>query len=222
MSKVKANVNKRAVRAQYDPLYLTRALQPWERLPKEGDLAFAAFNCYLKLGPGKRTVPAVLGQLKAAGIDVGTGKQLYRFRKDYAWDERVAAWDRGLQRVDAEVAETAQAKAAKKLAGVLDDTAALLERDLKAYRKKAEMLDAEGKEHVAVLSPGQWTNLLDRLVTLRRLQENKATEIKEHTGQRVIVHELVNVTPEKSLDAPGQAVVDAEYKVVEDAGKQNS
>lgn len=59
---------------------------PWDQMPREGSKAYTAFRMYLE-GGGQRSVAAVARELrKSEGL-------LRRWKRQWSWSERVAAWD---------------------------------------------------------------------------------------------------------------------------------
>jgi hypothetical protein len=79
--------------------------EPFQRLPKEGAKAFAAFTTYLNLGPPR--------SLAAVGGALGKSESLIeRWSRRYGWSERARAYDGHMARVAQEAEEaTARAKA---------------------------------------------------------------------------------------------------------------
>lgn len=76
------------------------ALRPWERLPREGDSAWALFLAYrdsaYPKGPTGGFVPRVKTALaEAAGL---TPDYMYKLAVEFHWDARAGAWDRELDR----------------------------------------------------------------------------------------------------------------------------
>lgn len=69
------------------PIRGTKARQPWERQPAEGDGAWAAFAVYRDLPPIERS-------LARAGEKIGKGKrQLEDWCSRHGWVARARAWD---------------------------------------------------------------------------------------------------------------------------------
>ncbi len=62
---------------------------PWERRPREGEHAYAAFLAYRDLGPG-RTHEAMRVHL---GEQPGSIKPIERWSASWDWRRRVGAWD---------------------------------------------------------------------------------------------------------------------------------
>ena len=68
---------------------LKKNIQPWERQPGETARAFAAFVSFRSQPSETRAVKAARGAAE---------KQLYTWSSEWRWAERVAAWDRELDR----------------------------------------------------------------------------------------------------------------------------
>jgi len=81
------------------------------------------------------------------------------------WPERVEAWERHLFRAEMEEYEKHRRECARENAAIIKDAKELLVHDIKAYLEKAKATEDPTKP---VLSPGQFTNLLEAVITLEK------------------------------------------------------
>src|SRR4051812_37978266 len=85
----------------------TRADDPWDRRPGEGQKAFAAASAYFGLGPG-RSIQAVAREFAKSG------SLLRRWSARFAWVERAAAYDVHMESIRRGAREAALAREAAK------------------------------------------------------------------------------------------------------------
>ncbi|SDO86188.1 hypothetical protein [Selenomonas ruminantium] len=65
----------------------TDSAYPWERQPGETEKAYEAFSIYKNFGPGRQVIAVARTLQKSYTL-------VRRWRKQYGWEERVAAYDR--------------------------------------------------------------------------------------------------------------------------------
>ena len=90
---------------------------PWERQPREGDEAYAAFLAYRDLGPG-RTHEAARGRLGKKAGDLGPIERWSALRD---WPQRAGAWDAHLQAERDQVAREEAEKWERRRLQALED-----------------------------------------------------------------------------------------------------
>lgn len=133
---------------------LKRNLSAWERQPREGAAAFAAFVSYRSLPAAIRTVKAASGSSE---------RQRYEWSATHRWRERAAAWD-------AHVDEEVQAEEIAAQRSMMRRHARLARKLLGHVEVALDGLD------LSDLSRAQLHRMLDVGVKLERLTYGEATE----------------------------------------------
>ena len=119
---------------------------PWERQPREGEAAYAAFLAYRDLGP-RRTHEATRVRL---GKRPGYLKPIERWSALRQWRERSCAWDDHLQAERDKVAAEEAAKWERRRLQALEEGWQLC----RALRARLEQMLASAPEAPAIAPPG--------------------------------------------------------------------
>jgi hypothetical protein len=145
------------------------ALEPWDRQPGETPEAYHAFKCYRDMDAltrSKRQVRDVLA-VKQGNLRI--------WSEQWAWDERVFAWDRNVQdQVD-------------RLA--IREREEMYKLHIQTARKMLEAVETRlGTLEPAELDPQDIARWIDLAVKTERLTRGEATE---HALQRVVAQQQV-------------------------------
>lgn len=160
-------------------------LRPWSRLDNENDTAFAAFAEYLKMPLKDRSDSEVARRIGVSQVMVS------KYHRDFDWDLRIIAYDRWCQAQTDEDTAAALRLAAQENREILSEAKSLLYRDVLAYAKKAKALPDDQPS----MSVGQFTKLLEAVVTMERLNNEQATQIRGGSTEdrKLIRQEIVHV-----------------------------
>ena len=91
-------------------------VKPWERLPEESDLAFAAFSEYLTCPQSERSPDAFSQYLRRVHGLIVSPVTVANYRKDHAWKRRYAAWHEYVQAQRLKLVAESVAKESAKIA----------------------------------------------------------------------------------------------------------
>lgn len=134
----------------------------WERQPGELDKEWEAFTFYRENRP--KTLEATAKEL---GIPLST---LYGWSSDLMWRERVAAYDRHIDRARVRAAETAAQRQGRTHARLLGKARRILDHEI-AERLK----DIEAGHHER-MKDSTYRLMLETVVKLERLVAGESTE----------------------------------------------
>lgn len=158
-----------------DPAGATR---PWERLPREGDQAWAYFQLYLQQGypngPGGDFHPRNVSEL-ARTIGV-TRDYLAHVSSDFHWPQRAGAWDREVERRKSEADLTEVARSRSRWLRIVSKARTLGEAELDKYLSRST-----GDPTVPVLTAKDAMAVMDwaRNVERQYLQEAKVKDVQD-------------------------------------------
>lgn len=157
------------------------ATRPWERLPREGDAAWAYFKLFLDQaypnGPGGDFQPRNVSELSRT---VGVGRDyLAHLSSDFHWPQRAGAWDREVERRKSEADLTEAMRSRRTWLRIIAKAKTLGESELDKYLSRSTA-DAT----VPVLTAKDAIHVMDwaRSAERQYLQEGTVKDVQD-TGE---------------------------------------
>ena len=140
--------------------------EPWERQPKEGQEAFAAFCRYRDMGPDDRSIR------KAEQDNIKTVSKCLAWSQKHSWVNRCKAWDSHLDEVKRKATEKAVADMGKRHIELAMAMQGLAAKGLKRFQE----MDFVG------LDADEIRQLIVAGANLERLSRGEVTARTEITG----------------------------------------
>ncbi len=180
-------------------------LAPYEQQPDEGAEAFAAFAVYRDMGPERTQDKTANSVLKHVSL-------MRKWSSRHKWAPRVRAWDLEVDR--------------RKRIGDLRGIERMRERQVASAMKAQDiankeldkmLADAENRQKVGTLDPGDVIKLLEMGTKLERLNRGEPGEIIQTTGDDAVDYTVLSLEQLRAMRSVRQTLQDAQKKAADSA-----